>query len=336
MPFMRAARGFLSSRLLGTKAIPPAQRVRMAAAAAMIGLGFGILAMSLSRRIGPEWRYLPFAIAGVGIAGVFWMQRLLRDVLLRNIEMEKDQRAAQQIQARLRPETLPQPRGWELAGFYRSFRHVGGDYYETMLLDERRLLVTIADVSGKGAGAALLTANLQAILKFVDFDEHPLEHTVAAINTHLCRHTEPGRFITMIIAVLDLESRRLTYVNAGHSPGMLHRVDRIERLGATAPPLGAMEHLTFPAGQATMEPGDALVLYTDGLSERRNRASAFFDESGIEAALRAGGPESADALLRRLVRASEAFSDGVPPDDDTAVLVIRADAGVSRARNRTG
>ena len=92
-----------------------------------------------------------------------------------------------------------------------------------MLLDDRRLLITIADVSGKGAGAALLTANLQAILKFVDLDERPLDQIAASINTHLCRHTEPDRFVTMMMGVLDLQSRRLTYVNAGHNPAMLRR-----------------------------------------------------------------------------------------------------------------
>ena len=331
MSVMSAMRTFLSSRLLGTKAIPPAQRVRMAAAGAMIAFGFGVLAMSLSRRVSPEWRYFPFVIAGVGIAGVVWMQRLLRGTLLQNVELQKDQQAAQQIQTRLRPEALPQPPGYELADHYRAYRHVGGDYYETMLLDERRLLLAIADVSGKGAGAALLTANLQAILKFVDFDEHPLDHTVAAINMHLCRHTEPGRFITMMIGVLDLESRRLTYVNAGHNPAMLHRDGRVERLGATAPPLGAIEGLAFPSAEAVLAPGDALVLYTDGLSERRNRRNGFFDEAGIEATLRSNGGASARVILGGLVDAGETFAGGVPPDDDTAILVVRVREPIARA-----
>lgn len=317
-------KGFFSERLLGTRALPLSQRLRMTGAGAMVGLSFGILAMGLSRRVHPEWRYLPWVITGIGVTGVFWLQRLLRGTLLQNVEMEKDQQAAHQIQTRLRPEILPQPPGYELAGFYRSFRHVGGDYYETMLLDERRLLITIADVSGKGAGAALLTANLQAILKFVDLDERPLDQIVASINTHLCRHTEPDRFITMLIGVLDLPSRRLTYVNAGHNPAMLRRDGRVERLGATSPPLGAIEGLVFPAEETVLAPGETLVLYTDGLSERRNPRNAFFDENGIETALASNVPAgSADAILRGLVQASESFSDGVPPDDDTAILVIR-------------
>ena len=224
---------------------------------------------------------------------------------------------------RLRPERMPRPPGFELAGFHRSYRHVGGDYYEAMMLDERRMLITIADVSGKGTAAALLTSNLQAILKFVDLDERPLTAVIGAINTHLCRHTEPGRFITMMIGVLELDTRRLTYVNAGHNPALLYHGGAVERLEATSPPLGALEGLEFPARELTLAPGDTMVFCTDGFSERRNRHNQFYDETAVENAIKRDGHGSADALVRALVRDNEAFAEGVPPDDDTAIMVIR-------------
>ncbi len=325
--FLMAIPGFLkrwfSRRLMWGGKLPLRKRLLIGLSGALVGGSFGILAMKLTKTLGAGATPWPWFVAYLGIGSVVVLQRLLRAEVISNVEMQKDQQAAQQIQTRLRPEVLPQPSGYELAGFYRSFRHVGGDYYETMLLDERRLLITIADVSGKGAGAALLTANLQAILKFVDLDERPLDQITASINMHLCRHTESSRFITMMIGLLDLPTGKLTYVNAGHNPAMLARNGRVERLGATSPPLGAIEGIAFPATEASMAPGDALVLYTDGLSERRNRGNAFFDENGIERALAADGRASADAILRSLVQASETFSNGVPPDDDTAILVIR-------------
>jgi sigma-B regulation protein RsbU (phosphoserine phosphatase) len=324
MPAMMSLREFLRDRTVGLRGLPRPQRTRLMVAISIVGFSFGSLSTALASRVPEGWAFVPYSIGGLGLVGVYLLGRALSRAFQRNIEMEKDQQAARQIQLRLHPETLPQPPGYELADHYRAFRHVGGDYYETMLLDDRRLLLAIADVSGKGAGASLLTANLQAILKFVDFDEHPLDHTVAAINTHLCRHTEPDRFITMIVGVLDLESRRLTYVNAGHNPAMLHRDGRVERLESTAPPLGAIEGLAFPSAEARLSPGDSLVLYTDGLSERRNRTNAFFDEGGIEATLRANGHASARAILDGLVEASETFAGGTPPDDDTAILVVRA------------
>lgn len=311
-------------RVLGSRQIPLRTRLMMATSGAMVGLSFGFLAAKLSRRMSPGAEWVPWVVATIGIAGVILLQRVLRAQILVNLERQKDDRAAEQIQTRLRPEQLPQPPGYEVAGFYRAYRHVGGDYYEVMLLDEKRLMVTIADVSGKGAAAALLTANLQAILKFVDLDEQPLDRITAAINVHLCRHSESSRFITLWMGVLDLESRRLTYVNAGHNPAMLHRDGRIERFEATAPPLGAIEGLTFAALETTMAPGDALVLYTDGLSERRNRANRFFDEAGIERTLATLRGASADAIVQGLIRANETFSEGVPPDDDTAIVVVRA------------
>jgi phosphoserine phosphatase RsbU/P len=320
MNVFKAIVHYYRRRLFWGSDLPLRTRWLIGGTGALVGGSFGMLAMKLTHRVHSNW---PWAVASVGIGSVVVLQRLLRRQVMANFAMQKDEQAAEQIQTRLRPELLPQPPGYELAGFYRSFRHVGGDYYETMLLDDRRLLITIADVSGKGAGAALLTANLQAILKFVDLDERPLDQIAASINTHLCRHTEPGRFITMMMGVLDLESRRLIYVNAGHNPAMLRRSGGVERLGATSPPLGAIEGLVFPSAEAVMAPGDALVLYTDGLSERRNRGNGFFDENGIEAALNSNGHDSADAILRDLVQASETFSGGVPPDDDTAIVVIR-------------
>jgi sigma-B regulation protein RsbU (phosphoserine phosphatase) len=323
MDLTSALRRFARTRIIGSTAIPARTRWLMAIFGAVIGASFGFLAMKLSRKMSPGGEIVPWIVAAVGIGGVIGLQRLLRTHLMRGIEMQKDERAAQQIQTRLRPEVMPQPPGYELAGYYRAFRQVGGDYYEAMMLDERRLLLTIADVSGKGAGAALLTANLQAILKFVDLDDRPLAQITASINTHLCRHTESNRFITMIIGLIDLPSGRLTYVNAGHNPAMLHSGGQVRRLDATAPPLGAIEGLEFPALDITMAPGDTLVLFTDGLSERRNRAQRFFDEDGIEGALRSNGHHSAESVLSDLVGACESFSGGVPPDDDTAIVVVR-------------
>jgi sigma-B regulation protein RsbU (phosphoserine phosphatase) len=128
----------------------------------------------------------------------------------------------------------------------------------------------------------------------------------------------------MMIGVLELDARRLTYVNAGHNPALLYRGGAVERLEATSPPLGALEGLEFPAREVMLAPGDTLVLYTDGLSERRNRHHHFYDEAGIEAAIKRDGHVSADALVRALVRDNETFAEGVPPDDDTAIVVIRA------------
>jgi sigma-B regulation protein RsbU (phosphoserine phosphatase) len=248
---------------------------------------------------------------------------VVRDVMRRNLDMEKDQGAAQQIQQGLHPDRLPQPEGYELAEHYRSVRHVGGDYYDAIADDDRRLLLAIADVSGKGMPAALITANLQAILKFVDLDAQPLERLVASINTHLCRHTEPGRFVTMILGVLELGSRRFTYVNAGHNPAMRLHDGKVCALESTAPPLGTIETLSFPSAEVTLAPGDVLVLYTDGLSERRNAAGAFFDERGVEEALATCDGRTAGEIVECLVAASEAFAKETPPVDDTAIVVVR-------------
>ncbi len=311
-------------RFLTARDIPLRWRLGSVLLGLLIGASFSTLAMMLTKRIDPAWRFVPSLLLFVGVFSVWILTVLLRRQVMQNTDMLRDQQAAEEIQTRLRPELMPQPPGFDLAGFYRSYRHVGGDCYEAMMLDERRMLITIADVSGKGAAAALLTSNLQAILKFVDFDERPLAAITGAINTHLCRHTEPERFVTMMIMVLEIDTRRLTYVNAGHNPALLHRRGAVERLEATSPPLGALEGLEFPTRELTLAPGDTLVLYTDGLSERRNRHSQFYEETGVENAIKRDGHASADALARALVRDNDAFAEGMPPEDDTAIVVIRA------------
>ena len=195
-------------------------RLLIGGTGALVGGSFGILAMKLTHRVHSFW---PWVVAFVGIASVVVLQRLLRRQVMVNFAMQKDEQAAEQIQTRLRPELLPQPAGYELAGFYFSRRDVGGDYYETMLLDDRRLLITIADVSGKGAGAALLTANLQAILKFVDLDERPLgpdrgRHQHASLPAHRAQsfhHHDDGR------AGSGIATPHLR--QCGHNPAMLRR-----------------------------------------------------------------------------------------------------------------
>jgi len=290
----------------------------------VVGGVFGILGLEFARTLPAGRKWIAWTLVYLGVAGIVVLQRLLRGQVIARVEQERDAEAAREIQTRLRPLVLPQPPGFELAGYYRSYQQVGGDYYDTLPLKDGRLLLTIADVSGKGVAAALLTANLQAILKFADLDERSLERVVSAINVHLCRHTEANRFITMLLGVLDLAGRRFTYVNAGHTPGFLARRGKMIRLEATAPPLGMIEEMRFPCSDTLLEPGDAMVFYTDGLSERSNPQGKFFEEEGIAAALERGGSGSAEAIVQRLVDDCEAFARGQPADDDTAILVIRA------------
>ena len=287
---------------------------------------FSIAAFLAWLHLPPEGRWKPFALAAAWLVAVAVVQVLVRREVLRRIDVEADQIAARQIQTRLLPAQLPAAAGFDLAARYSPFREIGGDYYDIAPLDHRRWLMVMADVSGKGTGAALLTASLQVLVHFAQANEPSLEAATAAINRHLVRFAPPGRFITMVLGVLDIERRRLRYVNAGHNPPLGLTADgAVLRLPATGLPLGMLEDATYAAADVDLPAGTICLFYTDGLVERANRADEFFGEDGVLTTLRGvSGEAPAAEVLARLVADADRFARGVEPADDVALLVVRS------------
>jgi phosphoserine phosphatase RsbU/P len=295
-----------------------------------------LLAVIAAFHLPPERRWLPFAILVPFMLAIPVLQVTLRREFLRRLDTEADERAARAIQARLLPAALPATPGLELAHHYAPFRIVGGDFYDAIPLDGSRLLVVMADVAGKGTGAALLTATLQAILHYTAYrlvaggDMEPSralapEALAAAIDAHLLRHTEANRFATMVLAVLDPSARRMRYVNAGHAPPLGVTADGSAlRLESTGPPLGLLEGASWTCGEVALAPGTTIVFHTDGLSERPGPAGALLGEERIVAALRAAAGQPADRALPAVLREADRFASGTPAEDDTALLVVRA------------
>lgn len=305
--------------------IPGRAKLAWTIAVALVGAAFGALALISAYLMPRQQRWIPLAIMVFGILLLRGVEVVLRRAVLDRLDTEDDQRAAQRIQSRLLPTALPRVPGIELACHYSPFRLIGGDYYDAVRLGESHLLVAIADVSGKGTPAALLAASLQAILHFAQSREHPPETVAAAINAHLVRHTEPSRFVTMVLGVLDLGARRMRYVNAGHSPPLGVAPDgNILRLEATGLPLGMLETSTYTCAEVEVPAGTALLLYTDGLSERANPSQELFGEERILAALREATAKPAQRIVDALLRDVDRFAEGVEPEDDTALLVVRS------------
>ena len=185
------------------------------------------------------------------------------------------------------PAELPRAPGFDLAARYAPFREIGGDFYEVAPLDARRWLIAMADVSGKGTGAALLTASVQALVHFAQANEPSLEAAMAAMNKHLVRFAPPGRFVTMVLGILDIEHRPFRYVNAGHNPPLgVTTAGAVLHLAATGLPLGMLEPSTYTGADVDLPPGTTCLFYTDGLVERANRADEFFGEDRTLAILR--------------------------------------------------
>jgi serine phosphatase RsbU (regulator of sigma subunit) len=197
-----------------------------------------------------------------------WMQNgVLTSELVRKTQLEADQIAAREIQETLQPRRLEKLPGYELEAFYKPVREVGGDYFDVMELPANRTLFALADVSGKGIAAALLAANIQALVRSIASVEHSPLPLATQISNHLNRYTPTDRFATAVFIVLSRDSGELTYVNAGHNPPILFSPGSPTFLQATGMPLGLFGNSEYEVGEALLNPGDTLLIFTDSLTD---------------------------------------------------------------------
>ena len=201
------------------------------------------------------------------VVGAGLMNGMLTSELFRKTQLEADQIAARQIQQTLQPEKLEALSGYQVEAFYKPFRDVGGDYFDVIVLRDNRTLFTVADVSGKGMPAALLAANIQALVRSISNVEADPLALARQINKHLSRYTPVDRFATAVFVVLDSDSGELTYVNAGHNAPIIFGSGSTTLLEATGMPLGLFAEAEYEARTAVIKPGGGLLLFTDGLTD---------------------------------------------------------------------
>ena len=195
------------------------------------------------------------------------MHGLVTSEIIRKTQLEADQIAAQQIQKTLQPEKLDQLAGYEMEVFYEPFRAVGGDYFDVIELARDRTLFAVADVSGKGMPAALLAANIQALVRsLASIDSDPLV-LANQINKHLNRYTPNNRFATAVFVMLSRDSGELIYVNAGHNGPIVFCGGLATSLEATGMPLGLLPAAQYEARASIIPFGGILLLFTDGLAD---------------------------------------------------------------------
>jgi len=237
-------------------------------------------------------------------------------------QQEEELKRAREIQQMLLPSTLPQFAGVQIAGAWQPAREVGGDYFDVIQLDKSRLGICVGDVAGKGITAALLMANLQASFRAFATAEASPQVVCTKLNKFLCTNTAPGKFVTFFYAVLDADARTLTYENAGHLPGLLLRSDgTIEALQGGGAVLGALPDWNYRDYSAQLQPGDQLLLSTDGITEAENaQLEEFGDQRLLEAARARHG--SALEVQRAIMQQVTAFCGGNFRDDAT-LLVLR-------------
>ncbi len=229
---------------------------------------------------------------------------------------------AKQVQSRLLVQTPPTPRNVRLAGRCVQARAVGGDYYDFIDLGSGKVGIALADVSGKGFPAALLMASLQASLRSRLAGDHldlPLQ--LRAVNELLHRSSEINRFATLFFAVYDDDRRALRYANCGHNPPILLRADgSVERLLPTAAALGLFDEWPCETAEATLERGDLLAIFSDGVPEAFSDDGDEFGEPRLIAALEARRHLPVEALVDDVLAVVTRFSGSEQEDDQTLVI----------------
>ena len=267
--------------------------------------------------------------------GHFWGALLMLVLLVLEVGdrvvMKRDLQIAKEIQAWLLPANPPQVPGLDIAFATRPANTVAGDYYDVFPrsssdVSSGTFLIAIADVAGKSIPAAMLMATFQASLKTLSTLPGPLTELVGRMNTYACSNSQNGRrFTTTFIAEYDPATRHLTYVNAGHNAPILRRQSgAIERLQAGGIPLGIQENVPYESGTVTLQSGDWLVIFTDGVIEAENNRAEEYEESRLLAMLHANTMVAPQMLLNSIMLDLDRFVGDAPQHDDVTLMLLRA------------
>ena len=240
-------------------------------------------------------------------------------------KLEQELRLAREIQVALLPSALPEVPGIELYGGNLPSRGVSGDFYKVGLRKEgRECVVLLADVSGKGIAASLLTASLEALSAVPLATGEAPDRVCETVSGLLFERTAPDKFATAFLAILDVPSGSLSFVNAGHTAGILLR-ERGEPvlLKSNGIPLGLLPDAKYRSAVVTLEPGDALMLYSDGLTEAADPDGREFGQARLVEAFSRHRGLSLRALAHALEVELDAFVRGNPFDDDRTLVLVR-------------
>lgn len=234
--------------------------------------------------------------------------------------MEEELRIARQIQQSLLPRSLPADGWFRAAASSLPSLEVGGDYLDVRQVDSSRWSVVVADVSGKGVGAALLASLLHGLFLAAPYSHLPTAESLSRVNRFLNERTGGEQYATLFHGILN-EDGLLNWSNAGHpAPLLLRAGGRIETLPANGLPLGLLEDSAYDVAEARLSPGEMLVIYSDGVTEARNAAGEFFGLKRLKEALRAGG--DCRQMHATVLAALRQFTGGAPQADDVSLVVL--------------
>jgi len=255
----------------------------------------------------------------------------LVEARLERERLERELALASEIQQRFQPTAPPQIPGYELQGISFPCYEIGGDYYDFIEREDGRLVIALGDVSGKGTAAALLMSSLHAAVHAQAGSHDSLVSTISAVNKYLADNIPANRFVTLFYAELDPESGALSFLNAGHNPPLIvHAAGTVEQLASGGLPLGIKPDADYREGRTQLQPGDVLVVYSDGVTEAVSPTGEEFGSTRLYEVVSRNIESSAAGIRDRIESSLTKFSQGTSAADDITLVIVKRQAEAKR------
>jgi serine phosphatase RsbU (regulator of sigma subunit) len=262
-----------------------------------------------------------------------------RRALIEHERIARELEIAHEIQATLLPARLPHFPNIEMDAYYNAASEVGGDYFDLVPVDDDRLMIVVGDVAGKGVPGLIIMAMVRILVRALSRNPEKPAALMRQLNELLRRDMKSNMFVTLFWGILDTRTGSLDFANAGHMPLIVYRASRraADAFRATAKPLGVFSDEIFCSGledhRITLNPGDCILQFTDGLNEMRNVAGEEYGIERLKEVLVAEAGGGALYIVNELRRSLDAFRGAAPQSDDLTIVVVKATpAGVARTR----
>ncbi len=239
-------------------------------------------------------------------------------------QIQEELRLANQIQSKLLPEQMPRVEGYDLAGMSKPAHSVGGDFFDFVPIGEKQLCFWVGDVAGKGLPAALTMATIQATLRGNTASSQDVSRVLDRTNRYLCGNTTRSTFVTLFLGVLDAGKHVVHYGNAGHNrPLLLKNGQDPQTLSHGDLVLGFSEEIVFEEISVQLDPGDVLVVYSDGINESMSSERVQYGEERLVETISSRRSESAKVMIRAVVDSVQEHAGRAPQADDLTIAIIK-------------
>lgn len=240
------------------------------------------------------------------------------------LSLKKELKLAGDIQRKLLPDSLPDIPGYEIFATNKPAKSVGGDYYDFLSLSDERLAFCIGDITGKGMPAAMLMANLQATFRSQIHVDEECSICMSRTNTLLFQNTETTKFATMFYGILDIKTGRIEYTNAGHDcPILFQENQSSEELESTGLILGIHENSDYSTGQTQLDPGDVLLLFSDGINEAMNSDLEMYGLERTKIAVQKNQEKHVSEIAKNLLQDIKSHTGNATQSDDITLIIIK-------------